>query len=41
MLKVDVDFESIVAWSGRRGDSCGKSETAEPPQTKSVEEARR
>jgi len=31
----------MIDWSGRHEDSCGRSETGETPQTRSVEEARR
>ena len=41
VLKVHVDFEYFVDWSGRHEDSCGNSETDETPQTRSGEEARR
>ncbi|MBB6445611.1 hypothetical protein HNR53_002230 [Bacillus benzoevorans] len=41
VLKVNVDFLSLVDWSGRHEDSRGRSETDETPQTRSVEEARR
>jgi hypothetical protein len=32
---------SLVDWSGRHADSCGRSETDETPQTRSVGEAQR
>ena len=41
VLKIHVDFEYLVGWSGRHEDSCGNSETDETPQARSVEEARR
>ena len=39
MLNTNVDFGPLVDWSGRHEDSCGRSETGETPQTRSVEEA--
>jgi hypothetical protein len=41
LLKDNVDFQPLVDFRFRHEDSCGRSETGETPQTRSVEEARR
>ncbi|MDF2790972.1 MAG: hypothetical protein K0S80_4074, partial [Neobacillus sp.] len=40
MINENIYFHN-VDWNGRHADSCGRSETGETPQTRSVEEARR